>query len=108
MEKILLGTAELKYDTDGDLQIGTFKPMINITREELKKSDIGKCSNKTIAQVQECAQLFLANFFNRISEIELRDVEQTELKTESVYQEYYDDGSLKAAKFEFIYVDKNK
>jgi hypothetical protein len=108
MENILLGTAELKYDTDGDLQIGIFKPMIHVTKDELKNSDIGKCSNKTVAQVQECAQLFLANFFNRISEIELRDIEKTDLKTETVYQEYYDSGSIKAAKFQFIYVDKSK
>ena len=104
MKKVLLGTAELKYDSDGDLQIGIFKPMISVTKEELKNSDIGKCSNKTIEQVQQCAQLFLANFFNRISEIELRDVESTELESNLTHSEYYDNGSIKQAKIEFVYV----
>jgi hypothetical protein len=104
MENILLGIAELKYDTDGDLQIGMFRPMINVTKDELKKSDIGKCSNKTIEQVQECAQLFLANFFNRISEIELRDVEKTDLKTEIVEQKFFENGNIKSVKFQFVYV----
>ena len=105
MSKTLLGTAILKYDADGDLQIGTFTPKIEVTREQIKKSEIGNCSNKTIEQVKECAQLFLANFFNKVSEIELRDIENTQLQTQAVYQEYYDDGSLKNVKIEFIYVD---
>jgi len=104
MKQTLLGIAELKYDSDGDLQIGTFKPMIKITKEELKQSGIGKCSNKTVEQIQECAQLFLANFFNKISEIELRDIENTKLETNLVSSEYYENGLIKKAKIEFVYV----
>lgn len=103
MKQLLLGTVELKYDADGDLQIGVFKPMINVTKEELKNSDIGKCNNKTIEQVQQCARLFLANFFNRISEIELRDVESTNLESNLVNSEYYESGLIKSAKIEFVY-----
>lgn len=105
MSKAILGTATLKYDTDGELQIGTFKPMIQITKEQIKTSALGKCSNKTIEEVRECAELLLASFFTKVSDIELRDIEKTQLLTEAVYTETYDNGQVKEVKFEFSYID---
>lgn len=104
MNRITLGTAKLKYDADGDLQVGTFKPKIEITKEQLKGSDISKCANKTVEQVKDCAELLLASFFNKVSEIELRDIESTELKTEVISQAHYTNGALKEVEFEFVYI----
>lgn len=103
--RTVIGNVKLKYDTDGDLQIGIFQPMINVTKDEIKNSPLGKCSNKTLEQVRECAQLLLAKFFNKINDIELRDVEKTSIETNVTNGEKYKNGLLKEVEIEFVYVD---
>lgn len=103
--KTILGTAKLKYDKEGDLQIGTFKPMIEITKEQIKGSGLGKCGSKTIEEMRECAELLLAGFFTKISDIELRDIEKTKLVTNLVSTAEYEDGKIKEIEFEFVYID---
>lgn len=101
----ILGKAKLKYDADGDLQIGTFTPMIEITKEQIKGSGLSQCSSKTIEEMRECAELLLAGFFAKVSDIELRDIEKTKLTTRLVDSVKYEDGKIKEIEFEFIYED---
>lgn len=105
MSSQVIGIAKLKYDSDGDLQIGMFKPKIEIKKEQFKNSEIGKCNNKTIDEMKDCAELLLAGFFSKMSDIELRDMEKTRLETKIVSSEKYPDGKWKEIQFEFVYTD---
>lgn len=105
MSSQVIGIAKLKYDTDGDLQIGIFKPKIEIVKEQIKNSEIGKCGDKTIDEIKDYAELLLAGFFSKMSDIELRDMETTRLETKVVSSEKYPDGKWKEIEFEFVYTD---
>lgn len=82
-KKTVIGTADLVYNPEGILEIAYFTPSIKVTKEDLK-SQLGDCKDKSIDEIKECAQLLLGSFFNKVSAIELRDVETTKLETEVV------------------------
>lgn len=103
MNKTIIGTAKLKYDSDGDLQIGIFNPRIDVTKEQVK-TELGKCTNKTIEEVKQCAELLLGSFFNKISEIELRDVEKTTIATDVISSQSYENGLIKEVEIQFVYI----
>lgn len=105
MSSQVIGIAKLKYDTDGDLQIGLFQPKIEIKKEQFKNSEIGKCNNKSIEEMKDCAELLLASFFSKLNDIELRDMENTRLETKVVSSQQYPDGKWKEIEFEFVYTD---
>src|SRR5687768_14329135 len=105
MNRTKIGTAKLKYDSDGDLQIGFFQPRITVTKDQVKQFGLTKCTNKTPDEIKNCAQLLLASFFNKVNEIELRDFEKTTLETNIVSTQHYDTGLVKEIEIEFVYVD---
>ena len=98
----VIGSVSLSYNENGKLVKAGFRPQISVTHEELK-DQLGDCTSKTFEEVEECAKLFLASFFTKVSDIELRDMEKTTIETDMKKGEKYDSGSLKEIEFDFIY-----
>lgn len=97
-----IGAVKLVYGEDGNLLMAGFSPRIEITFEDLK-DQLGDCTNRTDQEIKDCAQLLLASFFNKVSNIELRDVEKTTIETQIAHVEKYSNNSLKNIELEFIY-----
>lgn len=97
----IVGSAALEYDETGKLEAAVFYPKIKIAFDDIK-DQIGNCTNKTIAEIKQSAELLLATYFTRINEIELRDIETQPLKLEVKGQTQYPSGSIKAVEIDFI------
>lgn len=105
-KEIKIGTVSLNYKDNGKLVGAAFSPRINITAEELL-DQFGNCTNKTVEQVQQTAQLVLASFFSKISDIELRDMETTDIEAKVVNTiRYTHTADIKAIEIDFIYKEK--
>jgi hypothetical protein len=105
-KETVLGKVLLNYKDDGSLLTASFTPNIHVSTAELLEQ-FGTCANKTVEQVQETAQLVLASFFNRISDIELRDMETTDIEAKVVNTTRYTHTSdIKAIEIDFIYKEK--
>lgn len=101
-----IGKVYLNYTEDGNLLAAAFSPKINVSAKDLI-GQLGNCTNKSEQQIQETAQLLLAAFFNKVSDIELRDMENTTIEAKIVKVERYTATSdIKDIEIEFIYKEK--
>lgn len=101
-----IGKVYLNYTEDGNLLSAAFSPKISVSAKDLLVQ-LGNCTNKSTEQIQETAQLLLAAFFNKVSDIELRDMEASEIEAKVVKVERYTATSdIKDIEIEFIYKEK--
>lgn len=101
-----IGKVYLNYTEDGNLLAAAFSPKISVSAKDLI-DQLGTCTNKSTEQIQETAQLLLAAFFNKISDIELRDMETTEIETKVVKTERYTaTAGIKEIEIDFVYKEK--
>ena len=102
----VIGKVQLNYKEDGKLLSASFTPKITVTSEELF-DQFGDCTNKSAEQVQQAAQLMLAAFFNRLNDIELRDMEVTDIEAKVVDTvRYASTADIKSIEIDFIYKQK--
>lgn len=105
-ENEVIGSAKLSYDIDGNIAAAQFQPAVDLVRGEFLK-ELGTCNGKGIDAIKECAQLLLAAFFKKISDIELRDIEKTDIETRVVDVSHYTStAEIKTIELEFIYKQK--
>jgi hypothetical protein len=101
-EGTVIGAAALEYNENGQLEAAVFHPKIKVNYDDIK-AQLGDCKGKSIDEVKKCAQLLIAAFFSKLSDIELRDVESTEIITDVVKGTRYESGGLKEVELEFIF-----
>lgn len=102
--KKIIANATLAYNPDGTLESATLWP-VKITKDDFVNA-LGDCKNKTLEDVTKTAELMLGAYFNKMNEVELRDVETTELKAEVINCQKYDNGTLRHVEIKFIYKNK--
>ena len=95
----------ISYDENGILKKAILWPKINVSEKDII-DQLGSCKEKTIEEVKSTAELMLGAFFNKISEIELRDMETTELKAEVIASDKYANGVLRNVELQFVYKSK--
>lgn len=100
-KKQVIGTAALEYNEQGQLEAAVFYPKIKVSYDDVK-SQLGDCTNKSIDDIKKCAQLLMATFFNKVSDVELRDMETTKLNTNVVGFNYHNNNLLKEVEIEFV------
>jgi len=101
-----IGTALLQYNVEGKLETATFNPGISIEKKEIE-DQLGDCNGKSIEDIKKCSQLLLGAFFNKISGIELRDMEKTEIEIRIVdASRYTSTANIKEVEIDFIYKQK--
>lgn len=102
----VIGKVFLSYNEDGSLLAAAFSPKISVSAKELF-DQLGTCTNKSEDQIQQTAQLLLASFFNKITAIELRDMETTDIEAKVVNSERYTaTADIKEIEIDFIYKEK--
>lgn len=102
----IIGTAKLAYTADGILSNAVFQPSIEIDKAQIS-DQLGDCNGKTIEDIKQCAQLLLGAFFNKISDIELRDIEKTEIETRVTDVTHYTStANIKTIEISFVYKQK--
>lgn len=104
-KRTVIGTVNLIYKENGEIESAGFYPKISVTKADVER-ELGTCKNKTIEEIKKCAELLLASFFSKVSDIELRDMETTEIEAEVVHGEKFDNGNIKDIEFEFVYLQK--
>lgn len=100
-----IATVAFDYNEDGTLESAVLWPKIKVTSEELN-DQLGNCKNKTLDEVKQAAELMLGAFFARTNDVELRDMETTELTTEVVTATKYNDGTLRHVEIRFVFKGK--
>lgn len=100
-----IATVAFDYNEDGTLENAVLWPKLKVTKDEVI-DQLGNCKNKTIDEVKQAAELMLGAFFARTNDIELRDMETTELKSEVTATTKYNDGTLRHVEIRFIYKQK--
>lgn len=100
-----IATVAFDYNEDGTLESAVLWPKLQVSKDDVI-DQLGNCKNKTIDEVKQAAELMLGAFFARANEIELRDMETTDLKAEVITSTKYNDGTLRHVEIKFIYKNK--
>lgn len=100
-----IATVAFDYNQDGTLESAVLWPKLQVSKEDVI-DQLGNCKNKTIDEVKQAAELMLGAFFARTNDVELRDMETTELKAEVIAATKYNDGTLRHVEIKFIYRQK--
>lgn len=100
-----IATVAFDYNEDGTLESAVLWPKLQVSKEDVI-DQLGNCKNKTLDEVKQSAELMLGAFFARTNDVELRDMETTELKAEVITATKYNDGTLRHVEIKFIYKQK--
>jgi hypothetical protein len=97
----VIGTAELEYDEAGKLEAATFYPKIKVAFDDIK-DQLGNCTNKTIDEVKQSAELLLGAYFTKVNNIELRDIITQPIALEVTKETFYLNGAIHKVEIQFI------
>lgn len=100
-----IATATFEYNEDGQLESAVLWPKLQITKDDIQ-NQLGDCKHKTLDQVKTTAELMLGALFSKMTDVELRDMETSELKAEVVNCQKYNDGILRHVELKFVYKNK--
>lgn len=97
----VIGSAALEYDASGKLEAAVFYPKIKVQLDDIQ-AQLGSCTNKTIDEVKQSAELLLAAYFTKMNDIELRDIETQPLTLEITSNDTHPNGTIKSIEIEFV------
>lgn len=110
MEKLVIGTVRVEYNTQGTIESAVFNPQIKINLLE-DKGDLGRQMLSIKGNTQEVfkknADLVLGAWFAKMNEIELADRDRYEVASAIVECEKYLDGSVKTCALEYIFQERS-
>jgi hypothetical protein len=104
--KTQIGKVTIEYDEAGNLITSLFEPEMSVTLDPQLETELKtiECCNDT-ETLEHNASLVLASYFNRMNQIELRDVATTSLLGHIDYSANHPDGKIKKTIISYSFDD---
>lgn len=102
-----IGVVTISHDKDGNMGEAYFKPTMQVS---LDKSLVPALTAGTMAStdnpeyIRNQADIVMASFFSKITEIELADRDKYELKSEIIQCSKWGNGAVRTCKIKYSFV----
>ncbi len=101
-----IGTVTIEYNEQGKVITSLFEPTMTVNLDPELESELKtiECC-PDVETLEHNASLVLASFFNRMNNIELRNIETTSLKPHCDSLDKYPNGQIKKAVISYSFDD---